>query len=100
MTQVEILATELGTAEHNKLAGGHERVAVRAMAPCSSRQATSSCSTRPETIQERSHKLLTREALSIVTSSNSTDVTIIGGSHRRTVPGRVSATRCCGSVAG
>ncbi len=26
----EILATELGTAEHNKLAGGHESVAVRA----------------------------------------------------------------------
>ncbi len=59
----EILATELDTAEHNKLAGGHERVAVRAHGALIKSTGDLFLFDETGTIQERSHNLLAREAL-------------------------------------
>ncbi|WP_156369145.1 diguanylate cyclase [Aureimonas sp. Leaf324] len=59
----EILATELGTAEHNKLAGGHESVAVRAHGALIKSTGDLFLFDETGTIQERSHNLLAREAL-------------------------------------
>jgi diguanylate cyclase (GGDEF)-like protein len=59
----EILATELGTAEHNKLAGGHEKVAVRAHGALIKSTGDLFLFDETGTIQERSHNLLAREAL-------------------------------------